>query len=1049
MLILIARGALVLDLKGNEEEILNYWKEHRINDAVREKGRDGKKFYFLDGPPYAYSDLASHHIWVVTIKDLVLRYKRYRKMNVHDRAGFDVHGLPTENRVERDLGIKSKEDIEKKIGIEKFVEACRALIDTGVSRSIQTFTRFGISLDFEHVYLPLKNEYMSKDWTIFKAIYDKGLIYKGLQPLAYCPHCETVLSAQGPELEYGDDTDPSIFVSFKVAKGKKVEFDSSTYLVIWTTTPWTLPANMAVAANPKEMYVVAKVEGKSYVLAKERLDSFLGLIGTSAVVTKEFYGSELDGTSYTSPLETLVPKQKDFRKYHKVLMSETFVNVAEGSGLLHVAPGHGAEDAKLGKLSRIPIFSPVDEHARYTEDAGSYKGLKVPDEANPKVLQDLKESGALLWKGEVTHSYPHCWRCATKLIYRATDQWFMNVQKIKKKMIKENSKIAWYPSAGQSWFADALQSSPDWTISRQRYWGTPIPIWVCESCQDIEVMGSIDELVKRAGLSAEPKDIHRPHIDAIAFKCKKCQGTMKRILDVFDVWYDAGVSHTASLSQQEFERLFPADWITESLDQIRGWFSVLLRTSVAAYGKTSFKSVSIGGMIKDEMGAQMHRHLGNAVDAMGILSLSSADGYRLWCSSHPRWQDLKLKKQEIVEADRDIITLYNTAELVRELALTADIDLRSVKKPRASSLSGEDAWIYSRLNSLVDSCTRNLDSFLLDVAVNDIRSFIVEDFSRFYLRLAKKRAMAGSKGARKRLVNLAAYVLLNTLVLASVVTPFSTEKIYQELFSGEKRSIFMRDWPRADRKAMSKELEEEFAVAREAITALLNSREKANIKLRWPIAQGAVDVKDDKTQLMLEKLSGLIEEYANIKKLNVRKVESFGREVRPVFARIGPDFKEKAGAVADALRKEDADKLEGAVTESGHYSLHTEKGLADVKAEHFTIVQKLESENAIAFRYGVASVDREMSKELWEEGMLREFERRVQLARKGNGLKKADKIAIYYEASAPFAEVVKKNHTKIKKDVNASELREHVKEGLVPESFDIEDEKLTVAIEKL
>ncbi|MDE1855451.1 MAG: isoleucine--tRNA ligase [Candidatus Micrarchaeota archaeon] len=1038
----------MLDLREREESILSYWKEHDINSKVRALGH-GKKFYFLDGPPYAYSELAAHHMWVTTIKDMVVRYKKQRRFRVHDRNGFDVHGLPTENRVEKDLGITSKMDIEKKIGIAAFVQACRALVDKGIEKDTETLRRLGASFDFEHVYLPFKKEYMSKGWEIFKKIYDKGLVYKGMKPLAYCPHCETVLAGGSIELEYQEDTDPSLFLAFRTLRSKsdKVELEPETYLVVWTTTPWTLPANVAIAVNPKELYVIAKIEGRNYVVAKERLDEFASMMKQSAVVTKEFYGSELEGIRFVSPLEDKVPMQKELRKYHKVILSETFVTVSEGSGLLHVAPGHGIEDEKLGREHRLPMFSPVDTHARYTEEAGAYSGLKVPDEANARVLEDLTNSGALLGQGEVKHSYPHCWRCGSKLIYRATEQWFINVQKIKKKMIKQNQKVRWQPEAGQEWFAEAINSSPDWTITRQRYWGTPIPIWVCASCGEVEVIGSVKELAERAKGKKVPDDLHRPYIDEVKFECSKCHGEMSRIPDVIDVWYDAGIAHTASLNDEEFRELFPADWITESNEQLRGWFATLMRTSVATYGKTPFNTVIIGGMMKDQFGGEMHRHLGNAVTANDLFKIASADGFRLWSSSHPRWQELKLKKDEMVEADRDIITLYNTAELVKELATLSGIDLKSVKKPRVASLSAEDAWIISRLNTLIGRFDASFDAYMLDTAVNEMKSFFVEDFSRFYLRMAKKRAGSAKKGELKRIANLVAYVLKSIVIMSAPIIPFSTEHIYLQLY-GNKESVSMEDWPRADRKAVNAELEGEFAVARDAITALLNSREKSNVKLRWPLANGLVEVKDDKTQLALEKLSGLVEDYTNIKKVTVRKVEGFRKEVRPVFAEIGPSFKEKAGAVADALRKEDPDKLESAVADSGHYSLHTDRGLADVTAAHFTIVQKLDSENAIVFKHGIASVDKEISKELWEEGMIREFERRVQLARKEKLMKKTDKIAVRYEASVPLAEIVKRNQAKIKKDVNATELREGVAEGAEAKEFDIEDEKLKLTVER-
>lgn len=881
---------MVLDLRKREKEILEYWKSHGTNGALRERGKGGKPFYFLDGPPYAYTELASHHLWVYSVKDLIVRYKRYRGFRVHDRPGFDVHGVPTENKVERNLKISSKADIESKIGVANFIGDCRKLAEANIRNGIETLTEFGVSLDFENVYVPFRNGYISKGWEIFKTIYDKGLVYRSLQPLAYCPHCETVLSAQGPEVEYADDSDPSIFVAFRIVKSKrsKVDLGADAHLVIWTTTPWTLPANMAIAANPKALYVEVKGDSATYVVAKERLEDFAGAARMNVTVLKEFYGSELDGVKYVSPLEGRIPAQKRFRKYHKVILSETFVTVSDGTGLLHVAPGHGIEDAKLGKERRIPFFSPVDEHARYTKDAGEYEGLAIPEGANERVLGDLAQLGALLFRGEVRHSYPHCWRCSSKLIYRSTEQWFINIRKIKRRMIAANGRVAWHPAQGGAWFEDAVESSPDWNVSRQRYWGIPMPIWICGSCGDVEVIGSAKALASRAGLEKEPADLHKPSVDAIGFKCGKCGGAMKRIPDIFDVWYDSGIAHTASLTDGEFAELFPADWITESLDQIRGWFSTLMRTGVAAYGKAPFRSVSIGGMLKDELGDEMHRHLGNSVSVKELLTMTSADGFRLWCLSHPRWQDLKLKKQEIVASDREVITLYNTAELVGEFAETAGVDTRVAKQPARGRLSKEDAWILSRLNSLIEETTRELDAYAIDEAVNAIRNFVIEDFSRFYLRLAKSRFSEGGSAEMRRIANITAHVLRNTVILASVVVPFSSEGIYQQLFSANGESVFMSAWPKARKGAADKELEREFGMAKEAITALLNSREKANVKLRWPLPSATIEVNDPVLQRSLEKFSDMICEYANVKRLDFKMVEALGRELKPVFTRSGP-----------------------------------------------------------------------------------------------------------------------------------------------------------------
>ena len=1038
----------MLDLNKNEEEVLGYWKEHETLNRIRERNKGGKPYYFLDGPPYVTGRLGAHHVWVETIKDLIVRYKRYRGFAVHDRAGFDVHGLPIEVKVEKKLGITSKADIENKMGIEAFINACREFAKEQSVGMISDYKRFGSSLDFEHAYLPYEHYYINAGWRVFKEMYNKGLVYKDVQGLAYCPKDETVLSAQGPEVEYADATDPSIFVVFKVVDSAKLKLPDNTYLAIWTTTPWTLPSNLAIAANPEQMYVTVKIGERNYIVAKERTDSFTEALGANAVVTGEFYGRELKDIKYISPLEAEVPRQKELRKYHKVLLSETFVTITEGTGLLHVAPGHGPEDFKLGRENHMPIMSPIDDHARYTEEAGNFRGLKVPGDANKAVLETLKANGSLLHLGSITHSYPHCWRCESKLIYRATEQWFVNIQKIKKRMLKQNSKIKWHPEAAREWFAEATENSPDWTISRQRYWGSTIPIWICGSCSAVEVMGSSNELEQRAGLKAALTDLHRSSVDKITFRCAKCDGSMKRIPDIFDVWYDAGISHTASLSEDEFKKLYPVDWITESRDQIRGWFAVLLRTSVAIYGNTSFKRVNIGGMIKDELGQEMHRHLGNAVSANDLLGLVSADGFRLWCSSHPRWLELKLKKQELVEANSNIITFYNISELVKEFNSLAKIAPGKPRKPRAAKLETEERWILSRFSTLVDNATKNLDNYFVDDAVKELREFVLEDFSRFYLRIAKKKVSSGSRKQAKAVSNLINYIFQNTLIVSSIIMPFSSEKMYREVHGGSE-SIFMERWPRADSSAIDIQLEKEFEVAREAVTAILNSREKSGARLRWPIASATVEVSSDDSYKALQKLAYLIENYTNVKHLEVKRTEASAFEVRPLFQKLGPAFKENASTVADALRKADAQEMLASIGKAGTYSLHTSKGPFEVTQEHFVVIEKLERDNAIKFKYGIAYADKEVSRELKEEAMLREFERRVQIARKEMGLKKIEKVEILYIVSEELHEAISKSIKQVKADLGASKLfrAEVASAGFVKE-FDLDGEKITVGINR-
>ncbi len=1037
----------------NEEEILRYWKEKNVMQEVRAKNRGRKSFYFLDGPPFVSGELHPGQMWVKTLKDVILRYKRMRGFDVYDRAGYDVQGLPIEKKVEANLKIGSKKEIETRIGIEKFIESCKEFVTAYIGKMDADYARFGISLDFSNPYLPYKNDYIETEWWFFNEIWKKGLVYNDKRATLYCPNCGTAISQGGMETTYMEDEDPSIYVAFRVnteLSKPKIDIDDNTFLLIWTTTPWTLPANMAVAANPKELYVKARFGERKLIVAKSRFEQVVQNIGESAIIEAEFYGNQLDGIYYTNPLEGKVAEQKKFRKWHKVLLAEEMVKTDEGSGLVHIAPGHGFEDYLLGKKNKIPIFSPVNEQALYTHEAGGYAGLRVPGEANEKVLKDLRALGVLLGEGTLKHSYPHCWRCDEKLIFIATKQWFVNIQKVKKKLLMENSKVSWHPAEAKAWQDNVLTSSPDWCISRQRYWGAPMPIWQDEQGHQ-KIISSFSELIDNAEDKEAVKaikDYHRPYIDSVRIKCEKCGGEMKRIPDIIDVWFDSGIAFRASLSKEQFDYLFPGDFILEAVEQLRAWFSYLLKVSVMVYGKRPFKNIVTHGMLLGADGREMHKKLGNYVPLADLLKKETADSFRLWCALHTPQYDLLFSEEKIREAGKAVIVLYNISNLLKEYSSALDYKPSKIRAPASlDKLGHEDAWIASRFNTTLKNATEHLDNYEIHKYVNEVRDFLVNDFSRIYLKVAKKRIVAGSKRDARRTIDIVNYIFYNLLIVLSPIMPFSTERQYIDNYANEK-SVSLLEWPKYKEKLIRKETEAQFDMAVEAITALLNAREKAGVKLRWPIANGVIEVKDDNAQATFERLVGVIEDYTNIKKVSVKKVEAFGKEIHPVFAKLGPSFKENAPAVAEALKNEKAENVEKAIASSGSYSLRTTKGLFEVKPEHFTITERLEGENAVAFKHGVARVDKEMSKELWNEAMIREFERRVQLARKNKQLRKTDRINVFYEASPALAGIVKANAAKIKKNVNARELREGAHAGMEPQELDIEEEKLGLAIEK-
>lgn len=1040
------------DLNASEEEILGYWKEHGIMEMVREKNRGGKPFYFLDGPPFVSGDLHPGQMWVKSMKDVELRYRRFRGFDVYDRAGYDVHGLPIEKKVEAKLQVRSKKEIETRIGIGEFIRNCKEYVNAYIGRMDADYERFGISLDFSNPYIPSTRQYMETEWGMLKRIYEKGLLYKGLRSTPYCTSCETAVSQGSTEVEYRDDEDPSLYIAYKAipSTSSKAKLRGEIYLLIWTTTPWTLPANMAVAANPKELYALAKIGKRRYIMMKSRLDDISKMLGESAIVEGEFYGSELQGLGYVSPLEGKIPKQKEFGAYHKIVLAEELVSKGEGSGLVHIAPGHGLEDYLVGKRYGIPIFSPIDQHGDYTHDAGEYNGLHVPGEANERVIADLEALGAVVYLSKLRHSYPHCWRCDTKLIFMATRQWFINIQKVKKKILSENSKVSWHPVEAQRWEEEVLQGSPDWTISRQRYWGVPMPIWEC-GCGEITVIGSLGELRGLAtdGAAVDAlSDIHRPHIDGIRVRCRKCGSEVSRVKDVLDVWFDSGVAYRASLTSEQFEKLFPMDFILEGVDQLRAWFSYQIKVSVIVNGKRPFDNVVTHGMMLGQDGGEMHKKLGNYVPLPELMKTTTADSFRLWCTSHAPQLDLYFNTEKINEANKTVKLLYNISNLYSEYSDAASYKPGKVKRAwDPSSLPLEDAWILSRMNSCIRSVTQSLDNYEIYKGAAAIRNFVTEDFSRIYLRMAKKRILYSNRRAAKATLGIINYLLFNTLILLAPYMPFSTEKVYLDNYA--KKSVFLEDWPRFNTKLINADAEKDFAIAMDAITAILYSREKENLKLRQPLTKATVETTDDSALAALQRLAYVIEDYTNIKHLEVRKAQSLNAEIKPNFGRIGPDFKDKAAAVAQALRACDANKMLEEIDRNGYYQLHTDMGAVQVTQDHFTVIKRLQNEDAVQFRHGVAYIDREISRELRDEAIIREFERAVQVARKELQLKKIDRIALHYLAGKDITDVISANARNVKKAVNAKEIRGAIEPGSEAKEFDINGSGVRISIRKL
>ncbi|MEM3781630.1 MAG: class I tRNA ligase family protein, partial [Candidatus Micrarchaeaceae archaeon] len=756
--------------------------------------------------------------------------------------------------------------------------------------------------------------------------------------------------------------------------------------------------------------------------------------------------SELVGTQYSSILLSKVSAQAGLEKYHRVIAAKEMVSTDEGTGLVHVAPGHGLDDYRIGKQERLPVFSPIDKYGVYTQEAGEYKGLKVPEEANAKVLEDLKTEGSLVSFGTLTHSYPHCWRCNTKLIYMATDQWFANIQKIKKRLIRENRKVSWHPPEAQKWQEDLLESSPDWVVSRQRYWGVPIPIW--QYGDVVLVIGSLEELrahaVDKAKVDAL-QDLHRPYIDEIVLEGPNGE-KLRRVSDVLDVWFDSSIAFRASLSDEQFKKLFPVDFVLEAVEQLRGWFSYQIKSSIMVYGKKPFKHVVMHGMMLGEDGRELHKHLGNYKPLGELIKQITADSFRLWCVSHNPRLDLLFRIKDMEEANKVVMLLYNIANLYKEYSGSPVYKQKKPNTIRARSLDDyEDAWIVSRLNSTIKKATESLDKYEIDVAANSMRRFIIEDLSRNYLKIAKKKIAESKAQARKKL-SVINYLLYNTLLAMSPFTPFATEKLYLDVYGNEK-SIFLNRWPKYNKELIRDDLEADFSVCLDAIAALLNARERANIKLRQPLESAEIETSSEAAHASMLKLEQLIEEYTNIRKISIKKVEAIGERLVPVFSTIGPAFKANAQAIAEALKFANPEDVSREVAAKGYYELHTDKGTFSILPEHFAIVKEKEG-NAVAFDHGVVRIDTKISDELKREAEVREIERRIQIARKMAGLRKHEVISISYEADEGIAERIRQNIARIKRTVNAKEIKEGLEPKPEPVEFKIGNQSIRLQVKR-
>jgi isoleucyl-tRNA synthetase len=833
-----------------EKQILDYWERERIFPRTNESRLNGPIYSFYEGPPTANGLPGTHHILARAVKDVFPRFWTMKGYYVPRKGGWDTHGLPVELEVEKELGINSKDEIEN-IGIEVFNKRCKESVLRYV-REWEYFTkRIGFWLDLDSAYWTFSSSYIESVWWALKTIWDKGLIYRSFKVVPYCPRCMTPLSSHELAQSYEEDVpDPSVYVKFKLK-----DF-TDTWALVWTTTPWTLPANVALAVDPESSYVEVRTDEGSIILAEERVS----LLGTSLNIVRRFKGQDLIGLSYEPVFPYVVPNSAS----HKIYGAE-FVSMEEGTGIVHIAGPYGEDDMKLCQDNGIPIQHTVDMRGRFLDFVADFKGLFVKD-ADVHIIENLQKRNILFRHETIRHTYPFCWRCGTPLLYYALYSWFIKTTAIKEKLLQNNEATNWVPAyIKDGRMRDWLENLVDWSISRMRYWGTPIPIWQCDSCGEYRCIGSVQEI----GLSLE-SDLHRPFIDEVTLKCK-CGGVMRRIPDVLDVWFDSGCMpfaqyHYPFENQDIFEKTFPADFISEAIDQTRGWFYSLMAVSTLVFGINSYKNVICLNLVVDKDGRKMSKSLGNTIDPFELINFSGADATRWYFYTSANVGERYRVSRELVQraVRQFLLTLWNVYAF---FVTYANIDnYRGEPAPVAlQNMPVLDRWILSKLNRLIADVERHLNEYELNVPAREIQAF-VDDLSNWYVRCSRRRFWKSGSDTDKQCAYATLYEVLMKLsqVMAPFV-PFISEHIYKNLSKCQDNaypSVHMSEFPKPDALVVDHELEEQMAQARKIVERGLAARDQAQIKVRQPLAKAKV-----KSEPIPADLVDIVKNQLNIKEL--------------------------------------------------------------------------------------------------------------------------------------------------------------------------------------
>ena len=1025
-----------LDFVEREKEVLEFWKENDIFKKSIEKNEGHPEFSFYDGPPTANGKPHIGHILTRVMKDIVPRYKTMKGYHVLRKAGWDTHGLPVELEVEKMLGIDGKPEIEK-YGVEPFIQKCKESVWKYKHEWEVMSDRVGYWADMDNPYVTYDDNYIESVWWSLKEIDKKGLIYKGHKVVPYCPRCGTALSSHEVAQGYKDVQDTSAFVKFKV-KGEE-----NTYFLAWTTTPWTLPSNVALCMNAKIDYVKIKANGEYYILAKPLVNSLFE--DYEIVDTRK--GKDYEYVEY----EPLFDFYKEGKKAFFVTNAE-YVTTTDGTGVVHIAPAFGEDDTQVGRSYNLPLVQFVDARGRLSADCGSdLEGLFVKD-ADKVVLRKLKEKGLLFKKAEFTHNYPFCWRCDTPLIYFARSSWFIKMTAVRDKLLKNNDTVNWMPpSIKNGRFGNFLENVIDWGFSRERYWGTPLPVWICDKCGKRHVVGSRKELCELAGLEKAP-ELHKPYLDPITWGCE-CGGTFKRTPEVMDCWYDSGSMpfaqwHYPFENKDIFEKVFPADFISEAVDQTRGWFYTLMAISTLLFDKSPFENCIVLGHVNDKNGIKMSKHKGNVVDPFSVLDAQGADAVRwyFYTASAP-WLPSRFSADNVSEAQRKFMgTLWNTYAFY---VLYADIDKfnPAEHKLEDQKLTIMDKWILSALNSLIAYVDEALNEYKITESARAIEAF-VDDLSNWYVRRSRERFWGSDMTEDKEAAyTTLSHVLIELSKILAPFTPFMAEQIYQNLVrnfdENAPLSVHLCAFPTAEEKAVDKNLEDGMKEVINVVTLGRAARNKANIKNRQPLSVLYV-----KGKPLTEELQTLIADELNVKKVSgsVSDRDFITYELKPQLKTIGPKYGPLLGKIKAFLAEADGFEIVDAV-ENGVYTTEIDGKTVEFAKDDLLVAVKDRPGFAAETEGDITVIlNTDVTPELVSEGLAREVVSKVQTMRKEAGFEVVDHIVIGLKASDEVKKAVQDNSF-VKKvtlaDAVSDELDGYVKE------WDFGGETVALSVKKV